>query len=452
MDDKTLRFIEQNKNRFLDELKTLLKIPSVSADSKYKEDVLKCAQWLVNHLKNLHLDARLIETKGHPIVYAEAKGKSDKTLLIYGHYDVQPPDPLDKWHTDPFTPTIRDGCIYARGATDDKGQLFAHVKALETIQETIGKLPCNLIFLIEGEEECGAENLAEYIKDRKEALKTDAVVISDTSMYDESTPAITYALRGILAMEIKVTTAAADLHSGVFGGAVANPVFALSVIISRCIAPDGKILIPGFYDDVKPLEDWEEKNFQNLNFDEKTLLKQVGAKKVFGDPAFSTLERLWARPTFDINGVFGGYTAEGMKTIIPSCASAKITIRLVPDQNPGRVADLVIGHLKSVCPHFAEIDIQGPSAGAEPVLFDIKNPVIKAGFDALKAGFGAEPVYIRCGGSIPVVNTFVRQLDKPVILMGFGLDSDGAHSVNEKFKIDNFINGIKSSVHLLTNF
>lgn len=451
MDDKVLTYIDQNKDRFLDELKTLLKIPSVSADSKYKNDVINCAKWLVNHLNSLGLDARLIETKGHPIVHAAVRGKSEKTLLIYGHYDVQPPDPLDQWHTDPFNPTIRDGCIYARGATDDKGQLFAHLKAVETLQKTLGKLPCSLIFLFEGEEECGADNLTEYIKNQKSNLKADAVVISDTSMYDENTPAITYALRGILAVEIKVKTAAADLHSGVFGGAVANPIFALSVIISKCIAPDGKILIPGFYDNVKPLEDWEKKNFEKLNFDDKTLISQICAKKVFGDPEFSTLVRLWARPSFDINGIFGGYTAEGMKTIIPSCASAKITIRLVPDQNPQKVFDLVAEHLNSLCPDYADIEIQGPIAGAEPVLFDIKNPMFQAGLDALNAGFGAEPVYIRCGGSIPVVNTFVQQLNKPVVLMGFGLDSDGAHSVNEKFKIDNFINGIKSSIYLLTN-
>jgi len=450
MDDKTLQFIEQNKERFLDELKTFLKIPSVSADSKYKDDLIKCAQWLVQHLKDLGCDSRLIETAGHPIVYAEAKGQADRTLLIYGHYDVQPPDPLDKWQSPPFEPTIRDGFIYARGATDDKGQLFAHLKAVEALQKTSGKLPCNLIFLFEGEEECGGDNLTDYIKDNKDNLKADAVIISDTAMYDEKTPAITYALRGILALEIKVTTAAADLHSGVFGGAAANPAVALSGIISKCFSPEGKVLIPNFYDDVRELEDWERENFKKLNFDDNALAKQIGAKKIFGDPEFSTIERLWARPTFDINGIFGGYSAEGMKTIIPACASAKVTIRLVPDQKPQKVFDVTAAHLKSLCPDYADIEILGPIAGAEPVLFDIENPMLKAGIDALRAGFGAEPVYIRCGGSIPVVNTFVQQLAKPVVLMGFGLDSDGAHSVNEKFKIDNFINGIKTCVHLLT--
>jgi acetylornithine deacetylase/succinyl-diaminopimelate desuccinylase-like protein len=453
MDGKVFAFIDSNKARFLDELQAFLKIPSVSADSKYKEDLLNCAKWLTNHLRSIGLDAKLIETKGHPIVRAFGKGSSGKSLLIYGHYDVQPADPVDKWASPPFAPTVRDGFIYARGATDDKGQLFAHVKAVESLLKTTGKLPCDIIFLVEGEEECGGNALEEYIKKESACggLACDAVVISDTSMYDEKTPAITYGLRGIVAMEIRVRTAAADLHSGVYGGAVANANTALAHIISKCIGLDGQIKIAGFYDQIRPLEDWEKKNFEKLAFSDKTFLMETGAKRTFGEPDRPTLERLWARSALDVNGMFGGYTGEGMKTVIPHRATAKITIRLVPDQNPAKMADNVAKFVKSVCPDFAEVEVAGPLSAAEPVIFDVKDKMIQAGMLALKAGFGSDPVFIRSGGSIPVVNTFWKELRKPVILMGFGLDSDGAHSTNEKFKIDNFINGIKASVSLLTS-
>ena len=451
MVDNIFKFVDSNKARFLDELQNFLKIPSVSADSKYKNDLLNCAKWLTNHLHNIGLDAHLIETKGHPIVRAFGKGTSGKRLLIYGHYDVQPPDPIDKWLSPPFTPTIRDGFIYARGATDDKGQLFAHVKAVESLLKTTGKLPCDIIFLVEGEEECGGNALEEYIKKEKDTLTCDAVVISDTSMYDEKTPAITYGLRGIVAMEIRVKTAAADLHSGVYGGAVANANTALAHIISKCIGLDGQIKIQNFYDQIRPLEDWEEKNFDKLAFSDKTFLKETGTKRTFGEPGRPTLERLWARSALDVNGMFGGYTGEGMKTVIPYRATAKITIRLVPDQNPAKMADNVAKYVKSVCPDFADAEVAGPLAAAEPVLFDVKDKMIQSGMLALKKGFDAEPVFIRSGGSIPVVNTFWKELRKPVILMGFGLDSDGAHSTNEKFKIDSFIKGIKTSASLLAN-
>jgi acetylornithine deacetylase/succinyl-diaminopimelate desuccinylase-like protein len=449
MVDKNFSYIDSNKARFLDELQTFLKIPSVSADSKYKNDLLNCAKWLTNHLQGLGLEAKVVETKGHPIVRAFGKGTSGKRLLIYGHYDVQPPDPIDKWSSPPFTPTIRDGFIYARGSTDDKGQLFAHVKAVETLLKTTGKLPCDVIFLVEGEEECGGNALEGYITKEKENLACDAVVISDTSMYDEKTPAITYGLRGIVAMEIRVKTAAADLHSGVYGGAVANANTALAHIIANCIGLDGQIKIKGFYDQIRPLEEWEKKNFKKLAFDDKTLLRETGAKRTFGESDRPTLEKLWARSSLDVNGMFGGYTGEGMKTVIPHRATAKITIRLVPDQNPLIMADNVAKYVKSVCPDFADVEVVGPLSSAEPVIFDVNDKMIQAGMNALKAGFGAEPVFIRSGGSIPVVNTFWKELRKPVILMGFGLDSDGAHSTNEKFKIDNFINGIRTSTCLL---
>jgi acetylornithine deacetylase/succinyl-diaminopimelate desuccinylase-like protein len=451
MYEKAVSYIEQNKERFLEELKSILQIPSVSADSRYKDDVIRCAQWLVKHLGGLGLDSRLIETKGHPIVLARTKGKSKRELLIYGHYDVQPTGAANEWKTEPFNPVVKDGFIYARGATDDKGQLFTHIKAVESLVKTAGEFPCGIIFLIEGEEECGGDNLAEYIKKEKRNLAADAIVISDTSMYDEKTPAITYGLRGIVALEVKVKTAAFDLHSGVYGGAVGNPAAALSHILSRCIGLDGKIQVPGFYDDVKEIAEWEKQNIEKLKFDDAKLAGEIGVKKIFGDLKYKTLERLWVRPTFEINGIFGGYAGEGMKTIIPAFATAKITIRLVPDQKPDKVVERVKEYIKRVCPDFAYVEIEGPIAAAEPVLFDVEQPMIRAGRDALKKGFGAEPVFIRTGGSIPVVNTFWHELKKPVILMGFGLDSDGAHSVNERFSVENFIRGIKTSAYLLTH-
>ncbi len=447
--DKAFGYIEQNQHRFIQELQDFLKFPSVSTQPERTKDLRSCAQWLVDHLQAIGLEARLIESKGHPIVWAKAAGQSSKRLIIYGHYDVQPEDPIDQWHTPPFEPTIRDGFIYARGAADDKGQLFAHVKGVESLIRTAGKLPCQVLFLFEGEEESGGVALKEYISANKDDLAVDAIVVSDTGMYDEKTPAITYGLRGIIAFEITLKVADRDLHSGIFGGAVANPATALAHIISQCLAADGAIKIPGFHDNIKPLQDWEKKQIRNLTFDDDKLAKQIGAKRVFGEPGFSTLERIWARPTLDINGIASGYTGKGMKTIIPASATAKISIRLVPDQDPDRIFKVVTSHLKSLCPDYADIQIPLLSAGAPPVLFDVEHPVIRAGCRALKLGFAAEPVFIRCGGSIPVVNTFWQQLKKPVLLIGFCLDSDGAHSPNERFKIASFINAIRTSVALL---
>jgi len=443
-------YIDQNQGRFLDELRQFLTFPSISADSRHKEDVSHCAQWLVEHLKQIGLESRLIPTQGHPIVWARCKGQSDKKLIIYGHYDVQPVDPVDPWQTDPFMPSIRDGFMYARGASDDKGQLFAHIKGIESLLKTRGGLPCEVVFLFEGEEECGGKSLEHYIKNEKVNLAADAVIVSDTSLYDEATPAITYGLRGMAALDIKVTTAAHALHSGSYGGAVGNAVKALSYIISRCSGPDGVVQIPGFYDGVRLLADWERDNIRRLNYDDDKLMAEVGSKIPFGEAGFSTLERMWARPTFEVNGMSGGYAGEGFKTIIPSCATAKISMRLVPDQNPHTVVELAKKYLKSICPPYADIDVV-PLSAAEPVIFDVENPMIQAGRQALQYGFNAEPVYIRCGGSIPVVTAFWKELKKPVVLMGFGLDSDGAHSVNERFKIDNFIRGAKSSAYLLSN-
>ena len=452
MMEKAIAYIDANRNRFIAELQDLLRFPSISSQRPHDGDVIECARWLQNHLTKLGLDARLIETQGHPIVEAKGQGQSKRNLILYGHYDVQPVDSQNAWQTPPFDPVIRDGYIIARGTSDDKGQFFAHVKAVESILKTTGRLPCNIRFLLEGEEECGGDSLKKYVEAEKAKLGADAVVISDTSMYDEHTPALTYALRGLVGMEVTVRIGARDLHSGAFGGAVGNPALALAHIIEACIGVDGRVHIPGFYDQIRPLEEWERRSMKSLGFDETTLVRETGAKAAFGEADFSILERMWARPTFDVNGLVGGYTDKGMKTIIPASVSAKITMRLVPDQEPDRVFHRVADYIRSHCPPFADVDIVGPYSSAPPVQFDVKDPVIEVARQALQFGFGGNPVFIRCGGSIPVASTFWQELRKPVVLMGFGLDSDGAHSSNEQFKVESFINGAKTSAFFLEAF
>jgi acetylornithine deacetylase/succinyl-diaminopimelate desuccinylase-like protein len=394
------------------------------------------------------LEASLVDVGGRPIVRAQAQGKNARRIVIYGHYDVQPEDPLDRWQTPPFEPTIRDGILYGRGATDDKGQFFAHVKAVESLLKTEGQLPCEVVFLLEGEEECGGDALARYVRQEKDELKPDAVIISDSTMYDEKTPAITYGLRGIVIFEFTVKGPDRDVHSGSYGGAIANPAMVLAQVLSACAGPDGKILIPHFYDEVAPLEQWESDSMVKLGFDEQAFVGELNAPRPHGEAGHSTLERIWTRPTFEINGIFGGYTGDGSKTIIPASATAKISVRLVPHQQPDRIRDLIVEHIRSVCPDTVRLEL-GEFATSPPVLFDANNPTFQAAQEALRQGFGSDPVFIRCGGSIPVVSTFVEQLGCPVILMGLGLDSDGPHSPNEHFSLDSFIRGTKASAHLL---
>jgi acetylornithine deacetylase/succinyl-diaminopimelate desuccinylase-like protein len=458
-----IAYIHANETRFIEELQEFLRFPSISSQSTHENDVIECAHWLRNHLENIGLEARLIKSGGHPIVQAthlgegasrsaEGSGQSNRKLIIYGHYDVQPADSNEQWDSPPFAPAVRNGFVFGRGASDDKGQLFAHIKGVESLMRTCGQLPCDLTFLIEGEEESGGTSLQKYIETEKANLATDAIVISDTAMYDERTPAITYGLRGLVGLEVIVRAANWDLHSGTFGGAIGNPAVALAQVIAACTGADGKVAIPGFYDQIRPLEDWERENIRRLRFDENKLLCETGSREGFGEKGFSALERMWARPTFDVNGLLGGYTGKGIKTIIPSSAAAKVSMRLVPDQKPDRVFNLAAQHIKASCPAFASVEIKGPFSATEAALFDVSDPAIQVAKEALKFGFGAEPVFIRCGGSIPVANTFWQELRKPVILMGFGLDSDGAHSSNERFKIESFINAAKTSAYFIEAF
>ena len=446
--EKVFQYIDQNQERFINELIEFVKFPSVSKHTQRKQDTYACAEWLKNHLQSLGLEAVLIEGSGHPIVRADKKGKSDKRMILYGHYDVQPEDPLNLWKTPPFEPTIRDGKLYARGASDDKGQLFAHVKAVESLLKTNGELPCSIMFLVEGEEECGGSMLKDYVRSQKAQLDAEAVVVSDGSLYGSSTPAICYGLRGIVAFELIIKGPASDLHSGSFGGAVANPVMILSQILAQCVGTDGQIKIPGIYNRVRPVENWEKENFKALEFDDARFKTQTGIKETFGEPGYETLERIWCRPTFEINGIYGGYMGEGGKTIIPSYAGAKVTLRLVPDMEAKEVCQLITAHLQKIIPSCVNYELRGPS-GSNAVIFDVHHPAIQAAKAALQEGFGQAAVYIREGGSIPVVKTIYEELQKPILLMGYGTDADGTHAPNENFSLDNFIKGIKTSTALL---
>ncbi len=448
MTDRVEAYIDANQRRFIEELKQWMRFPSISAQRAHDKDTRACAEWMVEHFRKLGVEAQLIDVGGQPIVRADARGNKSRRVLVYGHYDVQPEDPLDEWKTPPFEPTVRDGILYGRGATDDKGQVFAHVKAVESLLQAEGELPCEVIFLLEGEEESGGDALPRYINRAREELKCDAVIVSDSTMYDANTPAITNGLRGIFAFEVTVKGPNSDIHSGAYGGAVANPAMVLAQILAACVSPDGRILVPHFYDDVAPLEDWERENFRRLAFNDEVLARELNVPHLHGEAGYNTLERLWARPTFEVNGIFGGYQGQRSKTIIPASATAKISARLVPHQAPAKIRELVFKHLRAVCPDTVRLEIS-EFAMSPPVLFDVNTPVIRAAQEALRKGFGREAAFIRCGGSIPVVSTFVEQLGCPVILMGFGLDSDRPHGPNEHFSLDSFLRGTKAAAHLL---
>lgn len=448
MADRIEAYIDANQERFIEELKELMRIPSVSAQRAHDGDTRACAEWLVGHFQALGLEADLVEKGGQPIVRAVGKGKRSRRVMVYGHYDVQPEDPLDQWQTPPFEPTIRDGILYGRGSTDDKGQVFTHIKAVESLLKIEGELPCDVLFLLEGEEECGGESLARYVEEAKDELKPDVVIVSDSTMYDANTPAITYGLRGMVMFEFTVKGPDRDVHSGSYGGAIANPAMVCAHMLSACVAPDGKVLIPHFYDDVAPLEGWEAESLAKLGFDEQAFVGELNVTRPHGEAGRSTLERVWMRPTFEINGMYGGYTGDGSKTIVPAAATAKISCRLVPHQDPARVRDLVAKHIRSVCPDTVRLELSD-FATSPPVLFDVNDPTFRAAQEALRQGFGSESTFIRCGGSIPVVSTFVEHLGCPVVLMGFGLDSDGPHSPNEHFSLDSFVRGTKAAAHLL---
>ncbi|MEX0724248.1 MAG: dipeptidase [Gracilimonas sp.] len=443
-------YIDANKDRFVDELFELLRIPSVSTDSSKKDAIQKAANFLVDQFENLNLNTvKKFDTDGHPIVYAEHCPHNDRpTVLIYGHYDVQPSDPDELWDSPAFEPTVKDGLIYARGASDDKGQAFTHVKALESFIKTGRELPVNVKFILEGEEEIGSPNLVPFIEKHKDMLSCDMVLISDTAMFAEDQPSITYGLRGLAYMEVEVVGPNRDLHSGVYGGAVENPLNVLCEIIAKLKNDDGVIQIPGFYDKVIPLTKEDREAFAQLPFDEEEYKKKLDLKAVHGEKGYSTLERSSARPTLDVNGIWGGYQKEGAKTVLPSKGNAKISMRLVPDQDPKEIAQLFKKHVESLAPDTVKITVT-EHHGGHPSVTDLDFYGLKAGAKAFEEVYDKEVLFSREGGSIPIVADFKRTLGVESILMGFGLTSNAIHSPNENFAIKDFHRGIKTSARFL---
>jgi len=442
------QYLAENHEKFERDLCDLLRIESVSADSTRRGEVRRAAEWVADQFRGLGLPVELVETAGHPIVYAETPAVAGApTVLVYGHYDVQPPDPLSEWRSPPFEPTIRDGNIYARGATDDKGQMLTHIKSAEAWIRSQGKLPVQLKFLIEGEEEVGSAHLAEFIAANKKRLACDCVVISDTSQFAPGRPAITYGLRGIAYYELRLTGPKQDLHSGTFGGAVTNPANALCRMMAALVNERGQVQVPGFYDEVEALSPRERSEFAKLPFDEAAFMKQIGVGALSGEEGFSTLERRWARPTCDINGLWSGYQGEGAKTILPARAGAKFSFRLVPKQDPKKITAALKKRLTELCPAGISMELID-FHGAPGVVVPLESPYMAAAERAIEQGFGRKPVFMREGGSIPVVATFKELLKVDTLLLGWGLDDDNTHSPNEKFSLADFHRGIKASAHL----
>lgn len=445
--------IDREREGYLEELKDYLRIPSISTDPEYRSEVWRCAEFLVDKMQQAGLEAEMLETDGpgHPIVYAERiEDPSKPTVLFYGHYDVQPADPIELWRNPPFEPTVEGDHLVARGATDDKGQSFAHLKAVAALIAERGSLPINVKFIVEGEEESGGETIEHFVRREgiAEKLDCDAVFISDSAMFSPGQPSLIYGLKGMVYLELKVTGPNRDLHSGSFGGAVTNPVNALCRIIDRLRDADtGRVLIPGFYDDVKPLEDWERKEFNSLPFDEGAYKEAIGISEVFGEEGYSTYERVWGRPTCDVNGIFGGYQKEGAKTIIPSWGGAKVSMRLVPDQDPDKIEQQVRDYVEKIKPAGVEVEVH-PHHNAEPVLLETEGPIVEAALAAMEDEW-KRPVRVREGGSIPIVSTFSEVLEVPVLLIGFGLSDDRLHSPNEKFNISNFYGGVRAVARML---
>ena len=439
-----LEYIEKNKDRFLQELFELLKQPSISANPKYKDSVFNTAQMVKDNLDKIGIEnTKLYETKGYPIVYGEKIiDKALPTVLIYGHYDVQPPDPLDLWHSDPFKPEIRNEKIYARGACDDKGQFFMHVKAAETMLAT-NSLTCNIKFMIEGEEEVGSENLEDFVKNNKELLSSDVILISDTGIIANDTPSITTGLRGLSYVEVEVTGPNRDLHSGLYGGAVANPINILCKMIASLHDENNKITIPNFYDKVEIISEEQRKLMAQAPFDIDAYKQELDIDDVYGETNFSTMERNSIRPTLDVNGIWGGYTEEGAKTVIPSKAYAKISMRLVPHQKSDEITKLFEDHFKSIAPKSVTVQVR-PHHGGEAYVSPTNEKGYLAASKAMEETFGKTPIPVRTGGSIPIVALFEKELGLKSILMGFGLDSDAIHSPNEHYGLFNFFKGIET--------
>ncbi len=442
------QYLDEHRSRFEEDLCALLRFPSVSADPGCREAVHQTAGWLKDHLAGLGLSSELIATEGSPLVYAESPPvPGAPCVLVYGHYDVQPPDPWDQWITPPFEPTVRDGNIHARGATDDKGQMLTHLHGAEAWLKTAGSLPVQLKFLLEGEEEVGSHSLSRYLGRAAERLACDVIVISDTPQFGPNQPAITCGLRGIAYYELRLQGPAHDLHSGSFGGAVANPINAAARMLAAMIDDRGHVQIPGFYQDVRTIPPIEREELAELPFDEARFREQLQVDSLAGEAGYTTLERRWARPSFDVHGIAGGYQGEGGKTVLPARAVAKFSFRLVPDQQPEAITDALQRFLEARCPPGIRMQLE-LLHGSTGFLLPRENPYLAAACRAIEAGFGRTPLLIREGGSIPIVSEFNRHLGVPCLLLGWGLDDDNMHAPNEKFSLADFHRGIRASACL----
>lgn len=442
--EKVKAYIEANKDRFIEELFEVLRIPSISAQSEHKPDMVRCAEHLAKMLKKAGADhAEVMPTAGNPVVFAKKiVDPAAKTVLVYGHYDVMPIDPIDEWDTVPFEPVIKDGRIWGRGSDDDKGQLWMHAKAFEAMCAT-DSLPCNVKFMLEGEEEIGSRSLYDFCRQNKEMLAADIILVSDTSMVSMDTPSITCGLRGLTYMEVEVTGPSQDLHSGIFGGAVANPANVLARLITGLVDDNGHVLIPGFYDDVRVLSAEEREDLNRMPFDEEEYKKSLNVDAVAGEAGYTTVERTGVRPSLDVNGIWGGYTEEGSKTIIPSKASAKISMRLVPNQDFNKIAELFEKHFRAIAPKSVKVEVRALHGGM-PYVAPTDMPAYKAASKAIVESFGKKPLPFYSGGSIPIVSGFEQILGLKSILMGFGLQRDAIHSPNESYGLDQFFKGVNT--------
>ena len=454
MSTATEQFVDNHRERLLDELKEFIRIPSISTAPEHKQDVHKAAEFVAAKLRDAGMEnIEIIETERHPLVYADwlhAEGKP--TVLCYGHFDVQPVDPVELWESPPFEPTVRNGNLYARGTADDKGQMYMHIKAVEALRAVNGTLPVNLKFLVEGEEEVGGVSVAKYVADHPEKLKADVALVSDTSMYEPGMPTLDIGLRGLIYMEIESQGPARDLHSGVYGGAAPNAVFGLIEFLSKVKNSKGQIKVPGFYDDVEAPAPAEKESWAKLPFSEKKFLAlEVGSTKLTGEPGFTVLERTWARPTFEVHGIGGGFTGAGSKTVIPARALAKCSFRLVPNQDPEKIIESFRVFVKKNTPKGIQLELR--VLGASPgLMVNPDHPAIRVAAQAFSDVFQAPTVFTRSGGSIPIVGDFANHLKIPTILMGFGLPDDGLHSPNEKYNIENYYKGIMTVAHFLEEY
>jgi len=442
-------FIAENETRFLDELKQFLRIPSVSAVPEHRDDMARCASFAADQMRSVGLTrVEVLPTGGHPLIYGEWLGAPGQpTALVYGHYDVQPVDPLDLWTTPPFDPQVRNNELYARGSADDKGQVLMHWKAIEAHMRVNGRLPVNVKMIVEGEEEVGSENLDRFLERNRDLLKADVAIISDTSWFARGIPSICYGVRGITYLQVDLKGPNSDLHSGSFGGAIANPIQVLAEMIAGLKDAHGRVKVPGFYDQVRPISDEERRRFAALPFDEEEYRRELGVPALFGEEGYSTLERVWARPTLEINGIWGGFTGEGAKTVLPSGAHAKLSCRLVPDQDPEEITRLVEARLRELCPPTVTMDITRMHLG-KPAVTPLDHPAVQAAARAVEMAFQKEPAFIRTGGSIPVVASLADLLGLPSVLMGMALPDDHAHAPDERLDLGNFFGGIRAAAFL----